>query len=34
MPGDAALIEACLAGDEAAWRSLVHRYRRLIYSIP
>ncbi|MDQ7005769.1 MAG: sigma-70 family RNA polymerase sigma factor [Acidobacteriota bacterium] len=34
MSGDAALIRSCLAGDEEAWRSLVHRYRRLIYSIP
>jgi len=31
---DASLLEKCLAGDELAWRQLVFRYRRLIYSIP
>ncbi len=31
---DTALIDACLAGDEEAWRALVERYSRLIYTIP
>lgn len=31
---DEALVDACLAGDEAAWTALIRRYRRLIYSIP
>jgi len=31
---DADLIEACLAGDERAWKVLVERYSRLIYTIP
>ncbi len=31
---DEALIAACLEGDESAWKELIHRYRRLIYSIP
>ncbi|MBW1859137.1 MAG: sigma-70 family RNA polymerase sigma factor [Deltaproteobacteria bacterium] len=31
---DADLIEACLAGDERAWKILVERYSRLIYTIP
>lgn len=31
---DAALIEACLAGDERAWEILIGRYARLIYTIP
>jgi RNA polymerase sigma factor (sigma-70 family) len=31
---DAALVRACLNGDEAAWSALIARYRRLIYSIP
>ncbi len=30
---DAQLIEACLAGDSAAWSSLVERYQRLVYSV-
>lgn len=33
-PEDGHLIEACLAGDEAAWEALVRRYQRLVYSIP
>jgi RNA polymerase sigma factor (sigma-70 family) len=28
------LIRACLAGDSAAWETLVARYQRLVYSIP
>src|SRR5262245_22779510 len=28
------LVTACLAGDEDAWKKLVARYKRLIYSIP
>ncbi len=31
---DADLIEACLAGDERAWKTLIERYSRLIYTIP
>ena len=31
---DAELIPACLDGDGEAWEALVHRYSRLIYSIP
>jgi RNA polymerase sigma factor (sigma-70 family) len=33
-PDDAALVRACLAGDDAAWEAVIRRYRRLIYSIP
>ena len=31
---DRALVEACVAGDTEAWETLIHRYQRLIYSIP
>ncbi len=31
---DRALVEACLAGETEAWEALIHRYQRLIYSIP
>jgi RNA polymerase sigma factor (sigma-70 family) len=31
---DCALIAACLEGDSTAWEKLIHRYKRLIYSIP
>jgi len=31
---DHKLIEACLTGDSNAWEALIHRYERLIYSIP
>lgn len=31
--GDAALLAACLAGDERAWETLVDRYTRLIFSV-
>jgi RNA polymerase sigma factor (sigma-70 family) len=31
---DEALVQACLAGEEAAWEALIHKYKRLIYSIP
>jgi len=34
QPSDAELIEACLEGDDKAWRSLVMRYKRLVYSVP
>lgn len=35
MPqGDPALIERCLKSDEGAWRDLVEKYKRLVYSIP
>src|SRR5688572_26462238 len=30
---DTALIERCLAGDEAAWAILVRRYANLVYGI-
>ncbi len=33
-PTDADLVRACLAGEEVAWRTLVLRHERLIYSIP
>ncbi len=31
---DAELIQACLNSSEIAWKELVERYRRLVYSIP
>ena len=31
---DKQLLSACRGGDEAAWEKLVHRYQRLIYTIP
>ena len=31
---DRDLVAACLAGDAAAWETLVARYQRLVYSIP
>jgi len=31
---DARLIAACLQGDQKAWRTLIDKYKRLIYSIP
>lgn len=31
---DAELVARCLEGDSGAWHVLIHRYRRLIYSIP
>jgi RNA polymerase sigma factor (sigma-70 family) len=31
---DAALIQACRGGDEAAWATLIGRYQRLVYSVP
>lgn len=31
---DAALMKACVAGDEEAWATLLRRYGRLIYTIP
>jgi RNA polymerase sigma factor (sigma-70 family) len=33
-PDDRDLVSRCLAGEEAAWETLVRRYQRLIYSIP
>jgi RNA polymerase sigma factor (sigma-70 family) len=30
---DASLIRACIDGEDAAWRELVERYGRLVYSI-
>ncbi len=32
-PTDPQLIAACKLGDQRAWRSLVIRYERLVYSI-
>ena len=31
---DVALVALCLDGEESAWEILIHRYQRLIYSIP
>lgn len=31
---NAAMVAACLDGDQAAWASLIDRYKRLIFSIP
>jgi len=31
--GDNVLIERCIKGDQAAWKELVRRYQRLVYSI-
>ncbi len=31
---DAALVKACLDGQDAAWGEVVNRYGRLVYSIP
>jgi RNA polymerase sigma factor (sigma-70 family) len=31
---DPALVQGCLDGDETAWKQLVDRYGRLVYSIP
>jgi RNA polymerase sigma factor (sigma-70 family) len=31
---DARLVESCCAGDAAAWRALIGKYKRLIYGIP
>jgi RNA polymerase sigma factor (sigma-70 family) len=31
---DAELVQACRAGDESAWETLINRYQRLLYSIP
>lgn len=31
---DAELIQACLEGDEIAWKDLIDRYGRLVYSVP
>src|SRR5262245_22339735 len=31
---DAALVQACVAGEQAAWRELVRRYAGLVYSVP
>lgn len=31
---DADLVQACLDGDAGAWDELLHRYGRLVYSIP
>jgi RNA polymerase sigma factor (sigma-70 family) len=33
-PSNTELIRGCLAGEEAAWRTLILGYERLIYSIP
>ncbi len=31
---DEALVEACLAGNQAAWAALIARYKNLVYSVP
>lgn len=31
---DEQLLSLCKAGDEAAWRTLVERYQRLVYTVP
>ncbi|MBI4788066.1 MAG: sigma-70 family RNA polymerase sigma factor [Chloroflexi bacterium] len=31
---DSELVQQCLDGDQAAWKELVSRYARLVYSIP
>ena len=28
------MVKACLNGDQSAWNAIVHKYKRLIYSIP
>src|SRR5207302_11481523 len=33
-PSDAALVEACRRGSEAAWETLVRRYQRYEHAIP
>ena len=33
-PSDSELVVRCLAADQNAWRILVERYSRLVYSIP
>jgi RNA polymerase sigma factor (sigma-70 family) len=33
VPIDNQLIERCLEGDQAAWKELVNRYQRLVYSV-
>jgi len=30
---DAELVQHCLAGSQAAWRALVHRYQRLVFTV-
>ena len=32
--GDSYLVAECLKGNEEAWRALVNKYQRLIYSVP
>jgi RNA polymerase sigma factor (sigma-70 family) len=33
VEGDRKLIENCLSGDQDAWRALIRRYQRLVYSV-
>jgi len=33
-PSDDGLISGCIAGEQSAWRELVHRYAGLVYSVP
>jgi RNA polymerase sigma factor (sigma-70 family) len=33
-PSDKELLAACRRGEETAWEELVHRYQRLIFTIP
>jgi RNA polymerase sigma factor (sigma-70 family) len=34
IPNNSQLLEACKAGDEQAWQTLVERYQRLVYTVP
>lgn len=34
LPADAELVHACRSGDAQAWRQLVQRFERLIYTVP
>jgi len=34
IPTDPELVRDCLKGDEHAWRNLIAKYSRLVYSIP
>lgn len=33
-PSDETLVLGCRRGDAAAWETLVHRYQRLVYTVP
>jgi RNA polymerase sigma factor (sigma-70 family) len=34
LPSDAELVGLCCEGDPSAWEQLIHRYKRLVWSIP